>query len=190
MGIGIGEMIVIAGIALVIIGPDKFPEFAKICVRTIRDLRSYVEEAKDDLRKELAPLKKEIDQVKSYDPESYIDALTDSRDETDDYSATYGQHTEDQDTDYEAYGMYGADDRAAEKPKTESPTKTPENPAGTETTESAQDEAPPKDASEPADSETTPTEPPAGYPEDVSVQDEPPTPKHESEYDTPKRQDG
>ncbi len=88
-----GEMILVAGIALIIIGPERFPEFAKICMRTIRDLRSYVEEAKEDLRREIAPLKKEIDQIKSYDPESYIDALTDSRDDSGHYRASSTQKT-------------------------------------------------------------------------------------------------
>ena len=74
LGMGMGEMVLVAGIALVIIGPERFPEFAKICMRTIRDLRSYVEEAKEDLRKEIVPIKKEIDKVKRYDPESYIDS--------------------------------------------------------------------------------------------------------------------
>ncbi|HOD51670.1 MAG TPA: twin-arginine translocase TatA/TatE family subunit [Candidatus Hydrogenedentes bacterium] len=93
LGMGMGEMILVAGIALIIIGPERFPEFAKICMRTIRDLRSYVEEAKDDLRKELTPIKKEIDKVKNYDPESYIDALTDSRDDSGYYKASHEQKT-------------------------------------------------------------------------------------------------
>ncbi|MGI6458726.1 MAG: twin-arginine translocase TatA/TatE family subunit [Candidatus Hydrogenedentales bacterium] len=93
LGMGMGEMILVAGIALIIIGPERFPEFAKICMRTIRDLRSYVEEAKQDLQKEIAPLKKEIDQIKSYDPESYIDALTDSRDDSGHYQASSTQKT-------------------------------------------------------------------------------------------------
>lgn len=110
LGIGIGEMIVIAGIALVIIGPEKFPEFAKICVRTIRDLRSYVEEAKEDLRKEITPIKKEIDDVKRYDPEKYIDALTDSRDESDYYDAGYGEQSAESDMDSDDATTYSGDD--------------------------------------------------------------------------------
>jgi len=133
LGIGIGEMIVIAGIALVIIGPEKFPEFAKICVRTIRDLRSYVEEAKEDLRKEITPIKKEIDDVKRYDPEKYIDALTDSRDESDYYDAGYGEQSDESDTDYENDDTHAADDDASRTSEETSPKE--ETPAPAESTE-------------------------------------------------------
>ncbi|MFO7974497.1 MAG: twin-arginine translocase TatA/TatE family subunit [Candidatus Hydrogenedentota bacterium] len=142
---GIGEMIVIAGIALVIIGPEKFPEFAKICVRTIRDLRSYVEETKDDLRKELTPVKKEIDEVSRYDPESYIDALTDSRDESDYYNEGYEQETSESDTDDEGYKAYGANEQASETAE--------ETPANEETasqsTEEPSTKAPESEESQP-----------------------------------------
>lgn len=151
LGIGIGEMVVIAGIALVIIGPEKFPEFAKICVRTIRDLRSYVEETKDELRKELTPIKKEIDEVKRYDPESYIDALTDSRDESDYYDAGYGQQTGESDADDQGYKPYGTDEEASgaseEKPSDEETPSESVEESTTETPESqdSQPEPPPSD---------------------------------------------
>ncbi|MEQ1841737.1 MAG: twin-arginine translocase TatA/TatE family subunit, partial [Verrucomicrobiales bacterium] len=69
-------MIVIAGIALVVIGPEKFPDFAKLVIRTIRDLRGYVDEMKSEVAKELKPLKKEMDALSKIDPEKYIDSLT------------------------------------------------------------------------------------------------------------------
>lgn len=74
-GIGMFEMIIIGGIALVVIGPEKFPEFAKIFMRTIRDVRSYVDEAKTEITKELAPIKKELDELSRIKPEEYIDSL-------------------------------------------------------------------------------------------------------------------
>lgn len=76
MGIGFTEMIVIAGIALVVIGPEKFPDFAKLVIRTIRDLRSYVDDVKAEVGKELKPLKKEMETLSRIDPEKYIDSLT------------------------------------------------------------------------------------------------------------------
>lgn len=76
MGIGFTEMVVIAGIALVVIGPEKFPDFAKLVIRTIRDLRGYVDEVKMEVGKELKPLKKEMDALSRIDPEKYIDSLT------------------------------------------------------------------------------------------------------------------
>jgi len=78
MGIGMWEMAVIAGIALVVIGPDKFPDFAKIVVRTIRDIRGYVDDVKHEMAEELKPIKKEMNQISRYDAEKYIDALTSS----------------------------------------------------------------------------------------------------------------
>lgn len=76
LGIGFTEMVLIAGLALIIIGPEKFPDFAKLVVRTIRDLRGYVEEMKDEVSKELKPIKKEMDTLSRIDPEKYIDSLT------------------------------------------------------------------------------------------------------------------
>ncbi len=76
LGIGFSEMVLIAGIALVVIGPEKFPDFAKLVIRTVRDLRGYVDDVKTDLTKELTPIKKEMDQLSKIDPEKYIDSLT------------------------------------------------------------------------------------------------------------------
>lgn len=76
--IGITEIMVIAGVALIFLGPEKFPEFAKIAARTVRDLRRYVDEAKRDLSEELKPVKKELNELTRYDPTEYIEKLADS----------------------------------------------------------------------------------------------------------------
>lgn len=78
MGVGFGEMILLAGIALVVIGPDKFPEFAKIVLRTFRDMRTYVDDAKRDIAAELRPVQREIQQLSRYNPEDYIESLAGS----------------------------------------------------------------------------------------------------------------
>lgn len=78
MGVGFGEMVIVAGIALVVIGPEKFPEFAKIALRTIRDLRGYLEDAKRDIAQELKPLQREVRELSKHNPEEYIDSLTGS----------------------------------------------------------------------------------------------------------------
>ncbi|OQC08312.1 MAG: Sec-independent protein translocase protein TatB [Candidatus Hydrogenedentes bacterium ADurb.Bin101] len=70
-----GEMILIAAIALIVIGPEKFPDFAKIALRTMRDLRGYVDDIQNEVSKELKPLKKEIDTL-SRDSQKYIDTLS------------------------------------------------------------------------------------------------------------------
>lgn len=54
--IGMGEIILLMAIALIVIGPDKFPQFAKIVIRTFRDLRNYVDDVKHELSKELRPV--------------------------------------------------------------------------------------------------------------------------------------
>jgi sec-independent protein translocase protein TatB len=82
MGIGFWEMVVIAGVALIVIGPDRFPEFAKIVMRTIRDLRSYVDEVKDDVAKELRPVRKELSDLSRYRPEDYLGEVTRAMGET------------------------------------------------------------------------------------------------------------
>jgi sec-independent protein translocase protein TatA len=74
--LGIGEIMLIAGIALIVIGPEKFPEFAKIVMRTVRDLRGYVNEVQREVADELRPIKNEVNKLSRYKPEDYIDALT------------------------------------------------------------------------------------------------------------------
>lgn len=88
LGIGIWEMVLIAGIALVVIGPEKFPDFAKIAIRTYRDLRGYMDEMKGDIAQELNPLKKELNPLKKevnslnkltrYDSDTYLRSITDT----------------------------------------------------------------------------------------------------------------
>ncbi len=89
--IGITEIIIIAGITLVILGPDKFPEFAKIVARTVKDVRGYVSEAQREIAKEITPVKKELAKLSRVDTDEYIDSLTgdafkdtDTTDSTDD----------------------------------------------------------------------------------------------------------
>ena len=79
--LGIGELILLAGLALVIIGPEKFPEFVKIVMRAMRDLRSYVDETKRDIAKEIEPVKKEIEDLSRIRPDDYIESLTNSYEE-------------------------------------------------------------------------------------------------------------
>lgn len=78
MNIGFSEMLIIAAIALVFLGPEKFPEFAKIVIRTVRDVRSYVNDAKRDIAQELKPVKKELKELSRYEPEKYIETLSKS----------------------------------------------------------------------------------------------------------------
>jgi sec-independent protein translocase protein TatB len=78
MNIGLAEILVIAAVALVLLGPEKFPEFAKIVIRTVRDIRTYVNEAKRDLAQEFKPVKKEFRELSRYEPEKYLESLSKS----------------------------------------------------------------------------------------------------------------
>ncbi len=74
--IGFTEMIIVAGIALVVIGPEKFPDFAKMAIKTFRDLRGYFDDLKTEAIREINPVRDELDKLARVDPEKYIDALT------------------------------------------------------------------------------------------------------------------
>lgn len=76
MGIGLWEILLLMGIALVVMGPEKFPDFAKLVFRTVRELRGYVDEMKREISDELKPIQKEVKDLQRYNPEQYIDALT------------------------------------------------------------------------------------------------------------------
>lgn len=82
MGIGIWEIVVLSAVALVVIGPDKFPEFAKIVVRTIQDLRGYVNDLKDDIGSELRPVEEEVRKLRHMENDSYVSSLSTTKETT------------------------------------------------------------------------------------------------------------
>lgn len=53
--IGLGELAVIALIAVVVLGPERLPEFAAQAGRFVRRMKKYADGARDDLRRELGP---------------------------------------------------------------------------------------------------------------------------------------
>jgi sec-independent protein translocase protein TatB len=73
--IGIFELILIAGVALMILGPEKFPEFAKMAARFVKDIRSYANEIQHEVAKEIKPMTKELADLRRIDPEKYLDKL-------------------------------------------------------------------------------------------------------------------
>ena len=74
--LGFSELLIIAAVALVILGPEKFPGQAKIFMRFVRDIRSYWDEAKRDLTDELKPVKMEFKELQKYKPEDYLESMT------------------------------------------------------------------------------------------------------------------
>ncbi len=53
--IGMGEVLVLAVLAVFIFGPEKLPEVAGQAGRWLRQLRSMAQSARDDLRGQLGP---------------------------------------------------------------------------------------------------------------------------------------
>ncbi|GMV93915.1 MAG: hypothetical protein AMXMBFR82_36930 [Candidatus Hydrogenedentota bacterium] len=136
--IGFTEILVIAAVALVILGPDKFPGHAKIAMRFIRDIRGYWDEAKRDLAQELKPVKKEIKELEKYKPEDYLDTMiTDTVQDTSydgqgyPYSSS-GKTTETKPAE-QSTTEAGASDDADAGTESESPTDSPaSSPEGTQ----------------------------------------------------------
>ena len=54
-GIGVPEFMVILVVALLAFGPDRLPDFARQAGRMVRQLRSFANNARDDIRAELGP---------------------------------------------------------------------------------------------------------------------------------------
>lgn len=54
-GIGLPELMVIIVVAVVVFGPDRLPEFARQAGRLVRQLRTFTQAARDDIRSELGP---------------------------------------------------------------------------------------------------------------------------------------
>ena len=54
-GIGLAELAVIAFVAVIVLGPDKIPEYSRQFGRFLKRMRTYAHAARDDLRRELGP---------------------------------------------------------------------------------------------------------------------------------------
>lgn len=70
IGINGYELIVLAVLAVLILGPERLPEYASQLARLIRELRRMATGARDQLREEVGP---EIDEVdwRKLDPRQY-----------------------------------------------------------------------------------------------------------------------
>lgn len=82
--IGVFELIIIAGIALMVLGPERFPEFAKMAARFVRDIRNYTGEIQQEIAKEIRPVQDELRDLNRVNPERYIESLMDDEEEDED----------------------------------------------------------------------------------------------------------
>ena len=67
-GIGLPELIVILGIALIVVGPDKLPDLARSIAKGILELKKMAEDVKEGLTKEggmFEDLRPDVDAVKT-----------------------------------------------------------------------------------------------------------------------------
>jgi Tat protein translocase TatB subunit len=59
-GIGMPELLVIVGLALILIGPKKFPQLAKSLGKTLGELRKAADDLKGTISEEIDSIKDEI----------------------------------------------------------------------------------------------------------------------------------
>lgn len=86
LGINGGEFVVLAILAVLILGPEKLPEYAQQLGRLVRELRRMATGAKEQLREEVGDEIADLDWRKldprQYDPRKIIrDALLDDFDD-------------------------------------------------------------------------------------------------------------
>ena len=70
-GIGGGEFLTLAFIALILVGPNKLPEFAVQAAKIIRKLRNLAQNTVNDLKENLGPEYSDLE-VKDLHPKNLI----------------------------------------------------------------------------------------------------------------------
>lgn len=77
LSIGWFEIFVIGCVALMVLGPERFPQVAKLSMKTFRDIKKYMNDAQRDITKELNPMKDELKKFSKVDIEKYLEDLVD-----------------------------------------------------------------------------------------------------------------
>jgi sec-independent protein translocase protein TatB len=70
-GVGLPELAVIAFVAVLVFGPDKLPDLARQAGRMARQLRTFANQARDELREELGPEYADLD-LRDLDPRAIV----------------------------------------------------------------------------------------------------------------------
>jgi sec-independent protein translocase protein TatB len=70
-GVGLPELAVIAFVAVLVFGPDKLPDFARQAGRMIKTMRSFANQARDELREELGPEYADLN-LRDLDPRAIV----------------------------------------------------------------------------------------------------------------------
>jgi sec-independent protein translocase protein TatB len=71
LDIGAGELLGLALVALILVGPNKLPTFAADAARFIRKMRNFAQSATSDLRENLGPGFEDLS-VSDLNPKSFI----------------------------------------------------------------------------------------------------------------------
>lgn len=71
-GIGWGELLALAVLGLLVLGPEKLPRFAADAGRFVRQLRRMAEDARVEVRESLGPELSELD-VRDLNPRTFVD---------------------------------------------------------------------------------------------------------------------
>jgi sec-independent protein translocase protein TatB len=84
-GVGLGELAVIAFIAVLVVGPERIPDLARQAGRMLRQLRTLANSARDELRTELGEDYADLE-LRDLDPRNIvrkhiIEAMEDDEDE-------------------------------------------------------------------------------------------------------------
>ena len=87
-GVGLPEFLVIFVVAILVFGPDRLPDFARQAGRLVRQVRTFTQAARDDLRKELGPEFADLE-LSDLDPRKAVRKhILDVMDEDDDLADT------------------------------------------------------------------------------------------------------
>ena len=83
LGINGGELIILAALAMVVVGPDRLPQYAAQLGRLVRRARAMAAGTREQLRAEMGPEFDDFDwhklDVRQYDPRRIVrEALTDA----------------------------------------------------------------------------------------------------------------
>jgi sec-independent protein translocase protein TatB len=70
-GIGPLELVVIAIVAVLVFGPDRLPEFARTAGKLLRQVRTMVTNAQNDLRNELGPEYADLE-LQDLNPKNFV----------------------------------------------------------------------------------------------------------------------
>jgi sec-independent protein translocase protein TatB len=70
-GVGLGEMALIAFVAVLVFGPDRLPDLAKQAGQMVRKAKQFANAARDELRDELGPEYADLE-LRDLDPRTIV----------------------------------------------------------------------------------------------------------------------